>query len=185
MPRDSRARAKSSIRKPLPSDAHSTASELPQGLVDLPATFRGGDRDRFHDIGPAGGVLAGVRVSYITRFGGPKISSIQPIYRVGDKLVDGARQGGLLGTETTAVGKPGYAVGAIKTRTGLTVDGFELVFMRIDGDRLNSDDSYTSAWLGDEKGGSPRDVRATGRSLSVSRDAAGKEVYALGLIVKE
>jgi len=53
-------------------------------------------------------------------------------------VVDGERRGGLLGEETTAVAKPGYAVGAINTHTGLTVDGFEMVFMRIDGDRLNS-----------------------------------------------
>ena len=52
------------------------------------------------------------------------------------KLVDGERRGRLLGEETTAVAKPGYAVGAINTHTGLTVDGFEMVFMRIDGDRL-------------------------------------------------
>ena len=131
-------------------------SELPEGLIDLPATFLGGDRDRFHDIAPAGGVLVGVRVSYIMRFGGPKISSMQPVYRVGEKLVNGERRGGLLGKETKAVAKPGYAVGAINTHTGLTVDGFEMVFMRIDGDRLDSADSYTSPWLGDEKGGTPR-----------------------------
>jgi hypothetical protein len=37
----------------------------------------------------------------------------------------------------------------VKTHTGLTVDGFELVFMRIDGDRLDTSEAYTSPWLGD------------------------------------
>ena len=127
----------------------------------------------------------GARVSYIMRFGGPKISSIQPIYRVGEKLIDGQWWGGLLGKETTAVAKPGYAVGAINTHTGLTVDGFEMVFMRIDGDRLDSADSYNSPWLGDEKGGSPRDVSSEGKIPLGLQGRAGKEVYALGLIVEK
>jgi hypothetical protein len=185
MPRTARAPAKPKTRNARPSDSSTTPSELPEGLVDLPATFRGGDRDRFHDIAPSGGVLVGARVSYIMRAGGPKISSIQPIYRVGEKLVDGQRQGGLLGEETEAVAKPGYAVGAINTHTGLTVDGFAMVFMRIDGDRLDSADSYTSPWLGDEKGGSPRDVSSEGKIPLGLQGRAGKEVYALGLIVEK
>jgi hypothetical protein len=185
MPRVARAPAKSKMRKNQPSNSGTTASELPEGLIDLPATFRGGDRDRFHDIGPTGAVLVGARVSYIPRFGGQKVSSIQPIYRVGEKLVNGERRGGLLGKETTTVAKPGYAVGAINTHTGLTVDGFEMVFMKIDGDRLDSSDSYTSPWLGDEKGGSPRDVSSDGKIPVGLQGRAGKEVYALGLIVEK
>ena len=65
--------------------------------------------------------------------------------------------------------QPGYAVGAINTHTGLTVDGFEMVFMRIDGDRLDPEDSYSSPWLGDEKGGTPRDVSSDGKSRGPSR----------------
>jgi hypothetical protein len=183
MPRVARAPANNKTRKAEPADANDGASSLPEGLVDLPETFRGGNRDRFHDIAPEGGVLVGARVSYIVRFGGNKISSIQPIYRVNDKQVDGERWGELLGEETTAVAKPGYAVGAINTHTGLTVDGFEMVFMKIDGERLDPDDSYTSPWLGDEKGGSPRDVSSDGKIPVGLQGRAGKEVYGLGLIV--
>jgi hypothetical protein len=185
MPRVTRAPAKAKIRKTQPSTAGADASELPGGLVALPATFGGGNRDRFHDIAPDGGVLVGASVSYIMRFGGPKISSIQPIYRVGEKLVNGERRGGLLGKETTAVAKPGYAVGALNTRTGLTVDGFEMVFMRIDGDRLNTADSYKSEWLGDTKGGNPRDVSSDGKIPVGLQGRAAREVNALGLIVKK
>jgi hypothetical protein len=42
--------------------------------------------------------------------------------------------------ETMVVAKPGYAVGALRTRTGLTVDSFEIVFMRIKGERLDPND---------------------------------------------
>ncbi len=167
-------------RRPLPS-----GGELPAGLVGLPDSFFGGNRDRFLDIAPAGGVLVGVRVSYITRFGGPKISSVQPVYRIGEKLVDGSRHGNLLGKETSAIAKPGYAVGAVKTHTGLTVDGFEMVFMRIEGDHLETDDSYHSPWLGDMKGGSPRDV-SSDRKIPVGlQGRAGARSSALGLIVAQ
>ena len=71
-PRIARTPPKTQTRKPEPSNTSTTTSGLPERLVDVPATFRGGDRDRFHDIAPARGVLVGARVSYITRFGGPK-----------------------------------------------------------------------------------------------------------------
>jgi hypothetical protein len=175
----SRTRSKSRTTRPPASEE----SELPDGLTALPGKFFGNNRDRFHDLAPADGVLVGARVSYIMRFGGPKISSVQPVYRVGEKLVDGERHGGLLGEETSAVAKPGYAVGAVNTHTGLTVDGFEMVFMRIDGDHLDTADSYNSPWLGDENGGSPRDVSSDGKIPVGLQGRAGKEVNALGLIV--
>ena len=185
MPRTARTAPKNKTRETQQLEAGEPSAELPEGLVDLPATLRGGDRDRFHDIAPSGGVLIGARVSYIMRFGGPKISSIQPIYRVKNKQVNGKRWGGLLGKETTEVAKPGFAVGAINTHTGLTVDGFEMVFMKIDGDRLDPEDSYKSPWLGDERGGSPRDVSSEGKIPVGLQGRAGKEVCGLGLIVEE
>jgi hypothetical protein len=176
------ARKKATTRRQPPGAA---PAELPEGLTALPPTFFGGDRDRFYDVGPEGGVLVGVRVSYVMRFGGPKVSSVQPVFRVGEKLVNGKRHGGLLGKETTAVAKPGYAVGAINTHTGLTVDGFELVFMKVDGDHLDPDDSYKSPWLGDKEGGSPRDVSGDGKTPVGLQGRAGREINALGLIVGE
>lgn len=185
-PRTARSQGKSArSRRPQSPSFDETESSSPNGLKDLPAEFFGSNRDRFHDIAPKGGVLVGARVSYIMRFGGPKISSIQPVYRVGEKLVNGERHGGLLGKETTAIAKPGYAVGTVKTHTGLTVDGFEMIFMRIDGDRLDSSDSYHSPWLGDENGGSPRNVSSEGKVPVGLQGRAGREVNALGLIVEE
>ncbi len=169
-------------RRPSPNAAE---GGLPEGMVGLPETFFGGNRDRFVDVAPAGGVLVGVRVSYIMRLGGPKVSSVQPVYRIGERLVDGKRHGTLLSQESKAIAKPDYAVGAIKTHTGLTVDGFELVFMKVDGDHLDANDSYKSSWLGDVKGGSPRDVSTEGKVPVGLQGRSGKEVKALGLIVRE
>ncbi len=57
--------------------------------------------------------------------------------------------------------------------------------MKIDGDRLDPEDSYKSDWLGDEKGGNPRDVSSDGKIPVGLQGSAGKEVYGLGMIVEE
>lgn len=179
----------SRTREPMPDlgrlNRRPDAPELPEGLRTLPDKFFGLNRDVFHDVAPKGGVLVGVHVSYVLKFGGPKISSVRPVYRVGEKTVEGKRYGSVQSKEVKAVAKPGYAVGAVNTRTGLSVDGFELVFMRIDGEHLDGSDSYHSPWLGDKKGGSPRDVSSEDQLPVGLQGRAGQEVNALGLIVKE
>jgi hypothetical protein len=166
-----------------PNFAGGQPLSLPDRLGAVPESFFGGDRDRFQDIGPSGGVLAGVRVSYKPFLGGPKISSVVPIYRSGVKLIEGELHGTLNGPETTAVAKPGYAVGALRTHTGLGVDGFEMVFMKVKGGRLDPSDSYNSPWLGDVNGGSPRDVMNNGNLVVGLQGRASGTVRALGLIV--
>jgi hypothetical protein len=168
---------------PKTAPAGKTKGYDPDRLANLPPSFFGGDRDRFRDVGPAGSVLVGVRISTHLFFGGPKISSTVPIYRSGSRLIEGATYGQVTGPETTAVARPGYAVGGLKTRTGLSVDGFGMVFMRIKDGRLDPSDSYDSPWLGDTQGGSPGTVYSDG-SLPVGlQGRAEKNVNALGLVV--
>jgi hypothetical protein len=158
----------------------------PDSLSLLPASFFGPNRDRFAEAAPAGALFVGVRVSYVLFFGGPKISSVQPLYRSGSSatLIEGQRYGTVNGPETTALAKPGYAVGALRTHTGLSVDGFELVFMKVKKDQLDTTDNYLSPWLGDPQGGSPRDVLNQGGNLVVGlQGRAGKKVDALGLVI--
>jgi hypothetical protein len=176
-----------SVSKPSTTTRSASSSRRkeypPDGLGALPASFFGGDRDRFRDVAPAGALLVGVRVSTHMSFGGPKVSSVVPIFRAGRTLIEGERHGDLVSAETTAIAKPGYAVGALRTHTGLSVDGFEVVFMRIKGDHLDPNDSYNSPWLGDTKGGNPQDVMNSGNLVVGLQGRAGKEVNALGLIV--
>jgi len=44
----------------------------------------------------------------IMKFGGPKISSVQVVFRSGTTLSEGERHGELIGTETMATAKPGH-----------------------------------------------------------------------------
>jgi hypothetical protein len=143
------------------------------------------DRDGFRDLGPEGSVLVGVSVTYIERFGGPKVRSVQPIYRSDKNHYPGLTYGEAVGPVFTVVARPGYAVGGLVTHTGLTVDGFGIVFMKIDGDRLDPNDSYNSPWIGDRKGGSPGEVMSRGGLVVGLQGRAKNEVNAIGLTAKK
>ena len=142
------------------------------------------DRDGFRDLGPEGSVLVGVRVTYIERFGGPKVRSVQPIYRSDKNHYAGLTYGEAVGPVFTVVARPGYAVGGLVTHTGLTVDGFGIVFMKVDGDRLDPNDTYNSPWIGDRQGGSPGEVMTRGGLVVGLQGRAKNEVNALGLTAK-
>lgn len=161
------------------------AAALPDGLIAIPEKFVGGDRDRFQDLAPADGVLVGVRVGFASKpGGGTAISSIRPVFRVGDRQVDGEPHGSLLGKETELVAKPGYAVGAVKMRAAVSLHGFELVYMKVDGDHLDPARSYNSKWVGNERGGLDRNVSTNGKIPVGIQGKAQDAVKALGLIVK-
>ena len=142
------------------------------------------DRDGFRDLGPEGSVLVGVRVTYIERFGGPKVRSVQPIYRSDKSHYAGLAYGEVVGPVFTVVARPGYAVGGLVTHTGLTVDGFGIVFLKVDGDRLDPNDTYNSPWIGDRQGGSPGEVMSKGGLVVGLQGRSKTEVNALGLTAK-
>jgi hypothetical protein len=154
-----------------------------EDLQDLPRSYLERERNGFRDLGPAGSVLVGVRVSYIERFGGLKIRSVQPIYRLGGAYYQGRIYGEYVGPFATFVAAPGYAVGGLVTHTGLTVDGFGMVFMKVNGDHLEPDDTYNSPWIGDKKGGGPGGVTSQGDLVVGLQGRAEREVNALGLTI--
>jgi hypothetical protein len=184
-----KADSKSTSSKPIPL-GRITISRIPknakpypeENLEDLGRRQYAKDRDGFRDLGPAGSVLVGFRATYIERFGGPKVRSLQPIYRSGKNYYQGRIYGTVVGPVKTVVARPGYAIGGLVTHTGLTLDGFGIVFMKVDGDRLDIDDTYKSSWIGDRNGGNPDEV-ATKRSIIVGiQGRAGTEVNGLSLI---
>jgi hypothetical protein len=165
-----------------------TISRIPKGakpyadetIEDLSKSFPR-ERDGFRDVGPEGSVLVGVRVTFIERFGGPKVRSAQPIYRSGKSHYAGLIHGEQVGPVAVVVARPGYAIGGLVTHTGLTVDGFGIVFMKIDGDHLDPTDSYNSPWIGDRKGGSPGEVMSSGGLPVGLQGRARNELNAIGL----
>ncbi len=146
-----------------------------------------GERDGFLDAAPSGSVLVGFVVGYVDKFGGPKIGSVQPIFR---SRTGGAHYRGKLHGPATSplrmiVARPGYAVGGLVTHSGLMVDGFSITFMKVDGDRLKPDDSYESPWIGDSRGGGLSQVFSKGELVIGLTGRAGNEVNGLGLMTKK
>jgi hypothetical protein len=162
----------------IPRNAKSYAAE---DIQDLDRSFER-DREGFRDVGTAGSVLVGVRVSYIDH-GGPKVRSVQPIFRSasGQNHYLGRIHGEVVPPVTTVVARPGYAVGGLVTHTGLTLDGFGIVFMRVDGEQLDLNDTYNSPWIGDEKGGGPGQVSSRGQLVVGIQGKSGNEMNGLGL----
>jgi hypothetical protein len=146
----------------------------------------GNERERFRDEASERGVLVGVRVGYIDAFGGKKIGAIQPIYQAGSTYVDGLRYGKDIPTPVTLVAKPGYVVGALNTKTGLLLDAFQVTFVKFNDGRLDMNDSYTSDWLGDPRGGNPATTTSAGKLVvGIHGRTTGREVNALGLVVAD
>ncbi len=136
--------------------------------TDIPEA-EGDSREAFRDVAPRGGVLVGVRVGYVEKFGGDKVAAIQPLYQVGRGYVPGRRFGAAsVRGGVTVMARPGYAVAAINLRQGLIVDAFQLVFQRVEAGRLIADDSYTSDWIGDPAAAAPRPPRAGAARSSAS-----------------
>jgi hypothetical protein len=156
------------------------------GFISAVPELNGNPREQFRETAPQGGVLVGFRVGYVEIFGGPKVAMVEPIFQVGNKYIPGKRHGKPMRPEQTVVAKPGYVVGAVYTRTGLTVDAFQIEFMRFKDGRLDPDDSYLTNWLGDPRGGGPRDALPEGKLVvGIHGRSNGREINGLGLLVVE
>ncbi len=152
-------------------------------LDAIPENVRSDDREGFRDVAPEGALLVGLRVRYGEFLGRAKVGAVQPIYRKGTKETRGEWHGEAQGGEGEAIARPGYAIGALNTRTGLLVDGCQVVFMRIKGDRLIPEDSYNAPWLGDTQNGGPNFILGEGRIAVGIHGRAGRELNSLGLLL--
>jgi len=133
---------------------------------------------RFHQLGPKGSMLVGFRGT-----AGRLVQSIQPIYRVGTKTVDGTLVRRHPDTAFEIVAKEGYAVGAINYSTGNFFDGFEAVFMKVKGDRLDPNDSYKSSWIGG-RGGNNGTFSSDGAPIVGIHGGTGADFDGLGVIFR-
>jgi hypothetical protein len=113
----------------------------------------------FEEINKLGVVLVGFRLGLGKFLDKPVIHTIEPIYLSTKSEVYGVKRGkdrysfgkkSKSNARETEIlrAKPGYAVGGIKLQTGLQIDGMSLIYMRIDGDKLDLNDQYESKWVG-------------------------------------
>jgi hypothetical protein len=77
---------------------------------------------------------------------------------------------------------PGYAVGAIKLRTSIGINGMSLTFMRIKGETLDPRQSYASPWIGSDPGGREASLNGGGAPIvGVFGNLDEQRVLALGI----
>jgi hypothetical protein len=110
------------------------------------------------------------------------IRSVRPIYLSPQGIMDGASVGAPQGDQFHVKARKGYAVGAIVSKGGHAVDGFKVIFMRIDGARLNPNDSYESDWIGGKGGGPETTLGGDGRPVIGIHGNQGGVVHSLGLV---
>jgi hypothetical protein len=192
--------APTTVLSPVPADSGATALVPMPSPQDKPGKNKpqtGGDQPEkskmvgfnigpeFEDAAPEGALLVGFYLGfgYYINSNNDTIVSLQPIYRVGDK----DKLGTVQGTDTRRVirelARPGYAVGAIHAKATLALDGFYITYMKIDGTRLDPNDSYNSSWLGGPGGEGPTSVSGDGRQVvGVIGRNNRKDVISIGLM---
>jgi S1-C subfamily serine protease len=129
--------------------AHPDESAILGSLSQHDSTFR--------EPAPAGAVLVGFEVGYGQFVKWRVVDSLRPIFRTKDQDLPGQLHGRAGQSMDKIIAKPGYAVGGIHAKTSLMVVGFSVTFMRIVGDKLDTSDSYESAWVGGTDFNGPRE----------------------------
>lgn len=83
------------------------------------------------------------------------------------------------------VAKQGYAVGAIQVDADECVRAVRIAFMRIEGDRLDTKDSYVSEWLGTPTGADSTTINGGGAKVLGVHGRRMAILDAVGLVLDE
>jgi hypothetical protein len=163
------------------------SNEKVKGLAPHQFLGDGGKADhkhRFVELAPGGGPLVGFRIWLRD---GKHIEALQGVYQkpVGRTRVTGKRQGNIhRGKMVEFTAKQGYAIGALNVRSGAWVDALQMVFMRINGRKLDSNDQYKSLVIGNDGGGFRAPIKTDGRWIIGVHGIAERDVVSkLGLII--
>ena len=162
-----------------------TQSPQPPPTVTIDDTKLGNSTDgtEFSEKTPNNGVLVGFAVTFDAF---DCIESVQPLYR--SLTGTGTKRGNVYGN---AVGEPkpvfaptGYAVGGLNGRAGTTVDGFELVCMKIMPDgSLDPTDTMTLPWVGNnDPGGRRTAIDGEGKPVTEIKGYTRDHVSSLELV---
>jgi internalin A len=106
----------------------------------------------FDDEAPPGKFLTGLQLAlkFSTRKGLSCVAAVRPSYdgNFGAWSYEGLQYRADEETLVHVEARPGYAVGAIEAHAEKSLYGLRVIFMRREGDRLNTRDRYPSRWIG-------------------------------------
>ena len=139
--------------------------------------------NQFRDLGPEGSVLVGLRLGKGQSWGGA-IQNIQPIYQLQDKYLLGKTHGKPGADIHQVIAKPGYAIGALHIRQGLVLNAVQVIYCRVDGDRLDVADRYATTWIGCD-GGGPTLLDGRGMPLAGITGSYQDDLHQLGIATLE
>jgi len=145
------------------------AKQPTPGQVDTPLVGGAGGAP-FRIVSPAGQPLLGVRCTTRKWLREDCLGTLEALFAE-------APAGPAM-----ALAKPGYAVGAIEVDAAAHVNAVQLVFMRLDGERLTPADSYRSEWLGKPTGRATRLIDGKGAKVVGLCGRRGLAVEAIGLV---
>jgi S1-C subfamily serine protease len=149
------------------------------------AMVGGGGDPEFREAGPEGSLLVGLEVGVGRFFDNKVIVAVRPIFRNGDKDIDGEWHGAgddKIKETVRVVAKPGYAVGGFSIKSGLGMDGMSITFMKVVNGKPNIKDHYESEWIGGMGGGGPNKVGTGLLVIGLTGKARSDTVSGLGLL---
>jgi hypothetical protein len=145
------------------------------------------------DVETEDAMLIGFKVFTRQLFNRTYISGLQPIYRKNGREKHGKAYGSCLVASQVLVARSDYAVGAIRgggiaiEGTNLVfIDGLQLVFMKVEGKGLDTNDSYQSAAAGNVSG-IPKEFFSSEGLIPTGVHAVinhQDDIAAIGLVVK-
>jgi hypothetical protein len=84
----------------------------------------------------------------------------------------------------SVVAKDGYAVGGLLVDADDHVTALRIIFMKIDKDKLDPKDTYTSDWLGKPSGVEPRKLAGAGAKIIGIHGRQGLVTDAVGVVLE-
>jgi hypothetical protein len=121
---------------------------------------------QFSASAPSGGILVGLRVSRGDSFGG-SVRAIAPIFQVKGRYVSGKPIGEGGDGGQILLAPPGFAVGGVQVGSGLWMDALRLIYMPLEGNKLDVAKREYSEWVGGRGGGTKEIVSDGGLIVGV------------------
>ena len=89
------------------------------------------------------------------------------------------------GTQQLVIARDGYAVGGLVVDAGKFVQAVRVIFMMLDGDHLDSHDSYQSEWLGNPSADEPKTLAGNGQMVVGVYGGHGIILDSVGLVLRK